>query len=560
MEFNKRSILWIVFSISLVVLWNDWMVYQGHDSLFSPGKPAATAAAPANASANAALPAAPGAVPAVPGAAPAGAAPAVQAEKITVTTDLVKAEIDTAGGVITRLELLNYKQRQKDDNAPKLNEVLFENTVAKQYLAQTGLVGQSAAGELPNHKTIFTAKPGPRSLEGGNVVDVVLEAEQGGVKLVKTLSFKKGEYVVGVRHDVINTGAAPVAPSVYLQLLKDGNPPAESAWYNPTYISPTLWTPEVKYEKLTFEDIEKRSARNLAPEHATKANEGWVGIAQHFFVAAFIPQDKLTRDIFTKKIDNNLYAIGTVQPMGTVAPGATATNVSRLYVGPQDEKKLETISPGLELVKDYGVLTIIAKPLFSFMTFLQKYIGNWGWTIIALTILIKLAFFPLSAAGFKSMAKIKVLTPKIQALRERYKDDPMTLNQKTMELYRTEKINPLGGCLPILVQMPVFIALYWVLNASVEMRGAPWLGWIQDLTVPDKFGILPIIYIVSMYITNRLNPQPADPVQAKMMLIMPLAFGVLFFFFPAGLVLYWVVNNILSIGQQWVITKKFEQK
>jgi YidC/Oxa1 family membrane protein insertase len=560
MEFNKRTILWIVFSISLVVLYNDWMVYQGHGSMFSPAAPTKTAASAPATGATAALPAAPGTAPVVPGGAPAGAAPAVQSEKITVTTDLLKADIDTAGGVITRLELLNFAQRQKDDKAPRLNEVLFENSAGKQYLAQTGLVGQSAAGELPNHKTIFTAKPGARALDGGTIVDVVLEAEQGGVKLTKTFSFKKGDYVVGVRHDVVNTGAAAVTPSVYLQLLKDGNPPAESAWYNPTYISPTLWTPEVKYEKLTFEDIEKRSSRNLAPEHATKANEGWVGIAQHFFVAAFIPQDKLTRDIFTKKIDNNLYAIGTVQPLGTVAPGAAVTNISRLYVGPQDEKKLETIAPGLELVKDYGVLTIIAKPLFSFMTFLQKYIGNWGWTIIVLTILIKLAFFPLSAAGFKSMAKIKVLTPKIQALRERYKDDPMTLNQKTMELYRTEKINPLGGCLPILVQMPVFIALYWVLNSSVEMRGAPWLGWIHDLTLPDPYWVLPIIYMISMFITNKLNPQPADPVQAKMMMFMPLAFGVMFFFFPAGLVLYWVVNNILSIGQQWVITKKFEQK
>jgi YidC/Oxa1 family membrane protein insertase len=559
MEFNKRTILWIVFSISLVVLWNDWMVYNGHQSMFSSA-PAKTAPAAAGTAATNALPAAPGATPAVPGATPAGTAPAVQAEKVVVTTDLLKAEIDTAGGVITRLELLNFKQRQKDDKAPVLNEVLFENSPGKQYLAQTGLVGQSPAGELPNHKTVFTAKPGVRALDGNNTVEVVLEAEQGGVKLTKTYTFKRGDYVVGVRHDVTNTSAAAVSPSVYLQLTKDGNPPTESAWYNPTYISPTLWTPEVKYEKLAFEDIEKRSSRNLPPEHATKADEGWVGIAQHFFVAAFIPQEKLTRDIFTKKIDTNLYAIGTVQPLGAVAPGATVTNNARLYVGPQDEKKLETIAPGLELVKDYGVLTVIAKPLFTFMTWLQKYIGNWGWTIIALTIIIKLAFFPLSAAGFKSMAKIKVLTPKIQALRERYKDDPMTLNQKTMELYKTEKINPLGGCLPILVQMPVFIALYWVLNASVEMRGAPWLGWIHDLTLPDQFGILPIIYMISMVITNKLNPQPADPVQAKMMMLMPLVFGVMFFFFPAGLVLYWVVNNILSIGQQWVITKKFEQK
>ncbi|MEG2899937.1 MAG: membrane protein insertase YidC, partial [Massilia sp.] len=257
-------------------------------------------------------------------------------------------------------------------------------------------------------------------------------------------------------------------------------------------------------------------------------------------------------------IATNLYAIGTVQSMGTVAPGATVSVDSRLYSGPQDERTLETITPGLELVKDYGMLTVIAKPIFWVMTQLHAMLGNWGWTIVALTILIKLAFFPLSAAGYRSMAKMRVVTPKMQAIRERFKSDPVKMQQATMELYKTEKINPLGGCLPILVQMPVFFALYWVLQASVEMRGAPWIGWIQDLTQPDPFYILPVIYAVSMFITTKLNPQPTDPVQAKMMLFMPIAFSVVFFFFPSGLVLYWVVNNILSIAQQWVITRKFE--
>ena len=266
----------------------------------------------------------------------------------------------------------------------------------------------------------------------------------------------------------------------------------------------------------------------------------------------------MERDIVTETIGPNLYAIRTVMPLGTLAPGATVTNDTKLYSGPQDENKLEKIAPGLELVKDYGKLTIIAKPIFWVIDQLHKIIGNWGWTIIAFTILIKLMFFPLSAAGFKSMARIKLVTPKMQAIRERYKDDPVKMNQATMELYRTEKINPLGGCLPILVQMPVFIALYWVLSASAEMRGAPWIGWITDLTAPDPFYILPVLYAISMFITTKLNPAPADPVQAKMMLFMPLAFSVMFIFFPSGLVLYWVVNNVLSIAQQWVITKKFE--
>jgi YidC/Oxa1 family membrane protein insertase len=242
-----------------------------------------------------------------------------------------------------------------------------------------------------------------------------------------------------------------------------------------------------------------------------------------------------------------------------VAPGATVSNTAKLYSGPQDEKLLESVSTKLDLVKDYGFLTIIAKPIFWVINQIHSVLGNWGWTIIAFTILIKLAFFPLSAAGYKSMAKVKLVTPKMQAIRERYKDDPAKMNQATMELYKTEKINPLGGCLPILVQMPVFIALYWVLQASVEFRGAPWIGWIHDLSQHDPWCILPVLYAISMYITTKLNPAPADPMQAKMMMWMPLAFSVMFFFFPSGLVLYWVVNNILSIGQQWVITKKFAE-
>ena len=292
-----------------------------------------------------------------------------------------------------------------------------------------------------------------------------------------------------MRHDVTNLTAAPVQPSLYLQLQHDGNAPPGDSFFMPSYTGPTLWTPTDKYQKLTFEDIEKGKA-----EHATKANDGWVAMSQHFFVSAFIPAENTARDIFTKKQATNLYAIGTVQPLGTVAPGATVSNTARLYSGPQDEKTLETITPGLELVKDYGMFAIIAKPMFWIMDQIHKLLGNWGWTIIAFTILIKLVFFPLSAAGYRSMAKMSVVTPKMQAIRERYKADPVKMQQATMELYKTEKINPLGGCLPILVQMPVFMALYYVLQASVEMRGAPWIGWIHDLTQPDPCFILPVLY------------------------------------------------------------------
>ncbi len=551
MDINKRTILWIVFSVSLVILWNDWMVANGKQSMFSAAPPPAKVA-PANPATVASdLPAAasaPGAA-ALPGAVPAAAAP-VKSEVVTVTTDLMKVDVDTAGGIIKRLELLKYK----DAHDKSKNQVLFDSNAKGVYIAQSGLIGQAGGAPLPSHNTVFAAKPGPRAIDGANQVQLVLEAETNGVKLTKTFTFKKGDYVIDVRHDVTNNSAAPVTPSLYLQLQHHGNKPEGESWFNASFTGPTMYTPEEHYKKLDFETIEKKGKA----EHPTKSNDGWVAISQHYFVSAFIPQDKLPRDIYTRKEQTpNQYSIGVVQPLGAIAPGATLSNNARLYSGPQDENKLETIAPGLDLVKDYGWLTIIAKPIFWVMDQLHKIIGNWGWTIIAFTILIKLAFFPLSAAGYKSMAKVKLVTPKMQAIREKYKGDPAKMNQATMELYKTEKINPLGGCLPILVQMPVFIALYYVLQASAEMRGAPWVGWITDLTQPDPWYILPVIYAISMFITTKLNPAPADPMQAKMMLWMPLVFSVMFFFFPSGLVLYWVVNNILSIGQQWVINKKY---
>jgi len=549
MELNKRTILWIVFAGALVFLWNAWMVDHGMQSMFSSQAPRKVASAPAAQPKVNDLPAA--ATPAagaVPGAAPAAAtAPApVATQIVTVTTDLFKVDIDTAGGVIRRLELLKY--RDKVD--PEKNQLLFHTdpTKGRLYLAQTGLT-PVPSGTLPNHNTPFVAKP---LNDNGKQIQLVLEAEQGGVRLTKTFTFRRGDYVIDVRHDVTNLGTAPVAPSLYLQLEHDGSKPEGDSYFNSSYTGPTLYTSQDKYQKLTFDKIAKGSA-----EHANKATDGWIAISQHFFVSAFIPAQNMQRDIYTKSLGNNLFAIGTVLPLGTVAPGATVSNEARLYSGPQEEKVLEKVTPGLELVRDYGWATIIAKPIFWAMDHLHQMLGNWGWTIVAFTILIKLLFFPLSAAGYRSMAKMKTVGPKMQALRERHKDDPVKMQQATMELYKKEKINPLGGCLPILIQMPVFLALYWTLQASVEMRGAPWILWIHDLTAPDPFYILPILYAISMFVTTRLNPQPADPMQAKMMMFMPLAFSVIFIFFPSGLVLYWVVNNLISMAQQYVITKKF---
>jgi YidC/Oxa1 family membrane protein insertase len=549
MEINKRTILWIVFAVSLVFLWNDWMVDHGKQSMFSAQPPAKVATAPAPNKASD-LPNAQAAAPAgTPGTVPGAAAP-VQSQVITVTTDVFKVDVDTAGGTIRRLELLKY--RDKVD--PNKNQVLFQVDPAhnRLYLAQTGLAGATAAGVLPNHNTVFTADPGARTLDANGQLQLVLKAEQGGVRLTKTFTFRRNDYVIGIRHDVTNLTQAPVTPSLYAQLEHDGSKPEGDTYFNSSYTGPTLYTSQDKYQKLTFEKIAKGSA-----EHSTKATDGWIAISQHFFVSAFIPPEKVARTIETKSLGNNLFAINTVIPLGTVQPGATVSSDTRLYSGPQVQKLLENVTPGLDLVRDYAWAAIIAKPIFWTMDQLHSLIGNWGWTIIAFTILIKLLFFPLSAAGYRSMAKMKTVTPKMQAIRERYKNDPAKMQQATMELYKSEKINPLGGCLPILVQMPVFLALYWVLQAAVEMRGAPWVGWIHDLTAPDPFFILPVLYAASMFATQKMNPQPADPVQAKMMMFMPLAFSVIFLFFPAGLVLYWVVNNLISMAQQYVISKKY---
>jgi YidC/Oxa1 family membrane protein insertase len=547
----QRTVLWVVFSMSLLLLWDNWMRYTGRPSMFFPTatQQAAKPAAGDSATTRSDVPQATAPAPANP-AATAAAVPsgttAVQSERITITTDVLKAEIDTVGGELKHLELLKHKET--DD--PKKNVVLFDASATRTYLGQTGLIG----GPFPNHKSGFAAKPGPRALDGANQIELVMESEQDGVKLTKTYVFKRGDYTIDIKHDVTNGRAEPIAPSLYLQLLRDGSKlPGESMFYS-TFTGPAIYTDADKFLKIDFEDIEKGKSPT-----AIKADNGWISMVQHYFVSAFLPPDKAPREIFTKKIDTNLYAIGTILPMGTIAPGATASMNTQLYSGPQESKLLEKFAPGFDLVKDYGWLTIVAKPIFWLMEQIHKILGNWGWTIIVLTILIKLAFFPLSAASYRSMAKMKLVTPKMTAIRERHKGDQQKMNQAMMELYKTEKINPLGGCLPIVVQIPVFIALYWVLLASVEMRNAPWLGWIQDLASPDPWYILPVIMAVSMYIQTKLNPTPPDPIQAKVMMFMPIAFSVMFFFFPSGLVLYWVVNNILSIGQQWVITRNIEQ-
>lgn len=546
----RRTILWVIFGFSMVMLWDQWQVYNGRQATFFPsGKPAVTAAAPPASAASGV----PSAVPSGAGSMPAASSPAsgvpaqpagptaAQRERFTVSTDVLRVTFDTEGGSVVRTEFLEHTADDK-----KSPFVLLDQSAERVYVAQTGLVG----GDFPTHKTIMTALPGERTLkDGANEVVVKFESPvQGGVKLVKTYTLKRGDYAVPVRHEVLNTGSAPVSPQLYLQLVRDGNSlPGESSFYS-TFTGPAVYTEAQKFQKVDFSDIEKKKA-----EFEKTATNGYVAMVQHYFASAWILPDGVKRDLFMQKVDTNLYSAGMITPLPAVAPGTTQAVDARFFAGPQEEKLLEQISPGLDLVKDYGWLTILAKPLYWLLDKLHGFLGNWGWSIMGLVLIIKIAFYWLQAKGYQSMAKMKAINPKVMALRERYKDNPQQMQQEMMRIYKEEKVNPLGGCLPIMVQIPVFIALYWVLLSSVEMRHAPWILWIKDLSAPDPYFILPVIMTLSTMLQTALNPVPPDPMQAKMMWFMPLIFSVMFFFFPAGLVLYWITNNVLSIAQQWLI-------
>jgi YidC/Oxa1 family membrane protein insertase len=550
----RRTILWVVFSVSLVLLWDAWNKHNGHPSMFAPAplKAVATAGAAPGASAvvPAGLPAAAGSnaagVPALPAVA---AAVPTATEKLTISTDVLKATLDSKGGDLVRLELLKYS----DASDPKQRVVLFDQSAQRVYLAQTGLVTSQAGVSLPNHFTVMQAQPGERTLKDG-VKDLSISFESpevGGIQLIKTYTFHRGEYTIGVKHELRNVSAAAVSPQLYLQLTRDGNPPpGESSFYS-TFTGPAMYTELSKFHKIDFKDIEKGKA-----EHDKASDSGWVAMVQHYFASAWLSTTPSQRAFSTSKVSDNLYAISMVLPLGEVAPGASKTHEAMLFAGPQEEKQLEALAPGLDLVKDYGWLTILSKPLYWLLDQLHGILGNWGWAIVALVVLLKIAFYALNAHAYKSMAKMKAVNPKVMEMRERYKDKPQQMQQEMMRIYREEKVNPLGGCLPIFVQMPFFIALYWVLLSTVEMRNAPWIGWIHDLSTKDPFFILPLLMTASTMLQTWLNPTPPDPVQAKMMWIMPLMFSVMFFFFPAGLVLYWLTNNILGIAQQWFINKR----
>lgn len=548
---SQRLILFFVFSFSVFLLLDAWQ----REQQAVPAAPAASEKAEKAGKSDKGQP--PTAQLPVPGeqliATQGGVPQQVQrpgepGALVRVETDLLIAHLSTYGGDLRRLQF----KKHRDTLDKKKDFVLFENTPERTYVAQSGLIG---AG-LPNHRTLFAAAGESHQLaEGQDRLEVRLMAPPvDGIRVTKIYRFQRASYLVDVSFELANAGPDAIQPYAYFQIVRDGKPPAGDSAMLPTYTGVAVYTDKEKFQKVAFGDIDKGKA-----PYPKNSNDGWIAMLQHYFFSAWLPRNGGPREFYTRRLDEGLYAAGTIVPVGKLAAGGTLSITVPLYAGPQEQEKLDQIAPGLDLTVDYGWLTVIAVPLFWVLAWINQWVGNWGVAIILLTVIIKLLFYPLSAASYRSMGKMRVLAPKLQKLKDQYGDNRQRLQQAMMELYKSEKINPLGGCMPIIVQIPVFIALYWVLLASVELRHAPFMLWIDDLAAPDPWFILPVLMGLTMIVQTWLNPEPPDPVQAKMMKIMPVVFSVFFFFFPAGLVLYWLVNNVLSIAQQWQITRAIER-
>ncbi|MDH4094519.1 MAG: membrane protein insertase YidC [Betaproteobacteria bacterium] len=545
---TQRLILFFIFSFSLLLLWDAWQKEQQPKPPVQPtAQQAQGVPSPAGSlTSTAPTPAGKPAAGAVPGATPAPTAPATTSERVQVSTDLLVAEIDTLGATLSRLEL----RKHKDAEDPNKNFVLFGPQ--HSYAAQSGLIGEG----MPNHRSVWRPLPGERALGSGAQELQVRFAADGpaGVVIEKIYTFRRDSYLIGVSFELKNAGGAPASAYAYYQVVRDDKAPAGQNAMMYVYTGPVYYTKERAFHKLEYSDVEKGKI-----DLPKDARDGWIGIMQHYFVAAWLPPEQAPREYFARKLPDGLYASGVILAAPPADAGGASRVAVRLFAGPEEQQRLKQAAPGLDLVVDYGWLAIIAWPLFAVLEFFHRWTQNWGVAIILLTILIKLVFFPLSAASYKSMAKMKLVTPRLTKIREMYGNDRARMNQAMMELYKTEKINPLGGCFPILVQIPVFIALYWTLLAAIELRHAPFILWIKDLSAQDPYFVLPILMTASMVLQTRMNPVPPDPVQAKVMQFMPYVFSVFFFFFPAGLVLYWLVNNILSIAQQWQIQRMFDR-
>ncbi|MCQ4313978.1 membrane protein insertase YidC [Pseudomonas stutzeri] len=492
-------------------------------------------------------------IPAIGGEQQVSALPEAQSNSqlIHVRTDVLDVAIDPRGGDIVDLRLPQFPRRQ---DRPDVPFQLFERSGERTYEAQSGLIGDGP--DKASGRPLYSSEQRQYQLaEGQDQLVVDLKYSEDGVNYTKRFTFDRGNYDLGVRYLIDNQSGEPWTGHMFGQLKRDdsGDPSSSTATGTATYLGAALWTQDEPYTKVSMGDMDDKNLK-------ITVEGGWIAWLQHYFVTAWIPSADQTNQVQTRKDSQGNYIIGFTGPAISVAPGSQGEAAATLYAGPKSQDQLEELSPGLRLTVDYGILWFIAQPIFWLLQNIHALLGNWGWSIIALTVVIKLAFFPLSAASYKSMARMRAVSPKMQALKEQFGDDRQKMSQAMMELYKKEKINPLGGCLPILVQMPVFLALYWVLLESVEMRQAPWMFWITDLSIKDPFFILPIIMGLTMFVQQQLNPTPPDPMQAKVMKLLPIIFTFFFLWFPAGLVLYWVVNNCLSIAQQWYITRKIERQ
>ncbi len=542
-----RFILLIALGLVLTMIWQAWQedygqspmteVVMGSQQAQSPGKEQQADIPDTNISVNEASPIS-----------------RLQAENnlptkgdiVRVKTDVLDVQINTMGATIQELALTNYpvKKNKTDESV-----LLLKNNSEEFYLFQSGLLSKQTSA---NHKTLYQTEQSFYELSGDSLDVAFVWRSDSGIDVIKTFRFNRGSYLVELKHDVVNQSGETWSGSAYAQLNRT-DPADSGSPFLYTYTGAVISTPETRYEKISFDDIKKESL-------SIEVSNGWVAMLQHYFFSALLPGN--TEDVYryyTLNPGDKSYVIGSVTPSISLAVGENASFQQKMFFGPKLQKQLDEIADGLELTVDYGMLWFIAKPLYWVLDKIHAYTGNWGWSIILLTLLIKIAFYRLSAAGYRSMANMRRVQPRLVAIKERYENDRARLNQAMMDIYKEEKINPLGGCFPILIQIPVFIALYWVLLETVELRQSPFMFWINDLSTKDPYFVLPLLMGISMFVQQKLNPAPMDPIQAKVMSILPIMFTVFFAFFPSGLVLYWVVNNVLSIAQQWMITRSIEK-
>ena len=544
---NHRLLLYFTLFFIVYMIWAQWQLAYGPKPEVVAEKDTVTATANNNED---------GMIPeaaSIPGSQPSVSSldkqPGSAGQRIQIVTDILDVDIDTKGGDVIRTVLRDYPVTA---DKPEEKLVLLTDQNVNYQVAQSGLVSVNE-GTAPSHNAVYrNEKEIYRLAEGEDVIEVPLYWEgSNGVKIKKVLTFKRGDYVVDVKY-YITAGEQDWSGSDYMQIVRSRPVETNGNAFIHTYTGGVVYNDEIKYEKYDFDDI---ADQNLSYQ----LKDGWLAMIQHYFLTAWIPETGKDNYYFSRYNRNkDLYTLGARTSAISIEAGETGEITSRLVVGPKLQNKLEEIAPGLELTVDYGILTIFAKPLFWLLNAFHELFDNWGWAIIFLTITVKAVFYKLSEMSYRSMAKMRKVAPRIQKMKEQYGDDRQAMSKAMMDMYKREKINPMGGCFPILVQMPVFISLYWVLLESVEMRQAPFALWLTNLTDKDPYFVLPVLMGVSMYIQQKLNPAPIDPIQQKVFQIMPFAFTIMFAFFPSGLVLYWVVNNILSIAQQYVITKRIE--